>query len=195
MGREEIHHRQVDVRFYRRDDGLYEVEGRLVDTKSHAFRRQLASEDTPAGVPLHDITVMLVIDEELLVHDALATMQATPFDICRGAVHTLAPLKGLRIGAGWTKRVRELLGGAASCTHIVELLGPLATTAMQGLAPQRLARINEPDSEPQRRAKVDSCFAYAAEGDVVATLWPHLWRSPNAGPAGAPRSSTRSRRS
>jgi hypothetical protein len=176
VSREEIHHRQIDVRFYRRDDGLYEVEGRLVDTKSHAFRRQLANEDTQPGAPVHDITVVLVIDADLLVHDAKATMRATPFGICRDAEHTLAPLKGLRIASGWTRRVRDLLGGVASCTHIMELMGPLATTSMQGLAPQRLARINDPDGESQRRAKVDSCFAYAAEREVVAVLWPHLHR-------------------
>jgi hypothetical protein len=109
-------------------------------------------------------------------------MRATPFVTCRAAVGSLAPLKGLRIAAGWTKRVRELLGGAASCTHIVELLGPMATTAMQGLAPQRLARINEPDSEQQRRAKVNSCLAYAAEREVVAVLWPHLHRPARQSP-------------
>jgi hypothetical protein len=174
--REEIHHRQVDLRFFRRSDGLYEVEGRLVDTKSHAFRRQLGGEDMPPGVPLHDIVVRLVIDEAMVVHDAHAVMQATPFEVCRGAVDTLAPLKGLKIGAGWNKQVRDLLGGAASCTHIVELLGPMATTAFQGFAPQRLARINDPANEKQRAAKVDSCYAYAAEREVVAQLWPHLHR-------------------
>ncbi len=127
--REELHHRQLDLRFYRRSDGLFEIEGHLMDTKNHPFQRQLAPGATPAGVPLHDIVVRLVIDESLLVHDALATMRATPFRTCLGAVNTLAPLKGLRIGAGWSKRVRELLGKAASCTHIVELLGPMATTA------------------------------------------------------------------
>jgi hypothetical protein len=127
-------------------------------------------------VPLHDITVLLVIADDLLVHDARATMHATPFSICQGAVDTLSPLKGLRIGSGWTRRVRELLGGRASCTHIMELMGPLATTAMQGLAPQRLARINDPDDESHRRSKVDSCYAYAAEREVVARLWPHLHR-------------------
>ena len=52
----------------------------------------------------------------------------------------------------------------------------MATTAMQGLAPQRIARVNEPGNEEQRRAKVDSCYAYAAEREVVARLWPHLHR-------------------
>lgn len=174
--REELHRRQLDLRFYRRRDGLYEVEGRLIDTKSHPFRRQLAEADTPPGVPVHDITVRLVVDDALLVHEATAAMRATPFGVCRGAQDTLAPLKGLRIGAGWNRKVRELLGGAASCTHIGEMLGAMATTAMQGLAPQRIARVNEPGNEEQRRAKVDSCYAYAAEREVVARLWPHLHR-------------------
>ena len=174
--REELHHRQIDLRFYRRSDGLHEVEGHLVDRKRHPFRRLLAEHDTPSGAPLHDITVRLVVDDSLLVHDATAEMKATPFQLCRGAEDTLAPLKDLRIGAGWNKRVRELLGGVASCTHIVELLGPMATTAIQGLAPQRMARINDATSEAQRQAKVDSCFSYSAEREVVATLWPHLRR-------------------
>lgn len=180
--REEIHHRAIDVRFYRRSDGLHEVEGRLVDTKSHPFRRQLAPEATPPGVPIHDMVVRLVIDESLRVHDAQALMQATPFGTCQGAAGTLSVLKGLTIGAGWNRKVRELLGGAASCTHIAELLGPMATTAMQGLAPQRIARINEPASEAQRVAKVDSCYAYAAEREVVARLWPHLSRPAKQAP-------------
>jgi Protein of unknown function (DUF2889) len=134
--REELHHRAIDLRFFGRNDGLFEVEGRLIDTKSHAFRRMLAETDTPPGQRLHDITVRLVLDSELQVHSANAEMRATPFHICPGATGTLQPLVGLRIGSGWNKRVRELLGGAASCTHIVELLGPMATTVLQGLAPR-----------------------------------------------------------
>ncbi|KQP23333.1 DUF2889 domain-containing protein [Pseudorhodoferax sp. Leaf267] len=176
MKREELHHRQIDLRFYRRGDGHYEVVGRLLDTKSHPFRRQLAAGDTPPGTPIHDIAVHLVIDEDMLVHDAFASMEATPFTVCPGATGTLAPLKGLSLRNGWNRQVRELLGGAASCTHIVELLGPMATTAFQGLAPKRLAEINLPGSEAQRLAKVDSCYAYAGEREVVAQLWPHLHR-------------------
>lgn len=43
----EHHHRQIDLRFYHREDGLYEVEGRLVDRKTVAFRRQLSEVDSP----------------------------------------------------------------------------------------------------------------------------------------------------
>lgn len=176
--REELHQRRITLAFYRRSDGLYEVEGRLVDTKAHAFRRQLADTDSPPGAALHDILVRLVVDDTLLVHGAAATMTTTPFGVCVGAEQTLSPLVGMRMGAGWNKRVREKLGGAASCTHIVELLGPMATTVQQGLAPQRMALLNDPaQGEALRRSKVDSCFAYAAKREVVARLWPQLHRS------------------
>jgi crotonobetainyl-CoA:carnitine CoA-transferase CaiB-like acyl-CoA transferase len=169
--RKELHHRQIDLRFYQRSDGLYEVEGRLLDRKTQAFRRVLHDRDTPAGTALHDITVRLVIDGQMLVHDASASLAATPFELCREAANTLAPLKGLRIGGGWNKRIRELLGGAASCTHIVELLGPMATTAYQGLAPQRLARLTADDADAHR-SKIDSCYSYGRDREVVARLWP-----------------------
>lgn len=181
MEREELHHRQIDLRFYKRGDGLYEVVGRLLDTKSHPFRRRLAEADTPPGTPIHDIAVHLVVDDQMMVHDAFASMDATPFSICPGATGTLAPLKGLSMRKGWNRQVRDLLGGAASCTHIVELLGPMATTAFQGLAPLRLAETERADGEAQRQAKVDSCYAYAAQREVVARLWPHLHRPDRAG--------------
>lgn len=181
VAREELHHRQIDLRFYQRSDGLFEVVGRLVDTKSEPIRLQLAEADTPPGTPIHDISVSLVVDEDLLVHDAWASMDSTPFSICPGATLTLAPLKGLSMTRGWNREVRRLLGGAASCTHIVELMGPMATTAFQGLAPRRLARINDVGNEASRLARVDSCFAYAGHREVVARLWPDLHRPRDAG--------------
>ncbi|CAM4066491.1 DUF2889 domain-containing protein [Bordetella muralis] len=174
--REELHHRDVDLRFYRRSDGLFEVEGRLVDTKTHPFRRLLAEEDAPPGHHLHDITVRLVLDAELRVHAADARMSATPFSICPGAATALQALVGLSIGAGWNKRVRELLRGVASCTHIVELLGPMATTVLQGIAPLRLASTDDPEDDAQRRFRVDSCYAFAAEREVVVRLLPRRQR-------------------
>lgn len=175
--REEVHLRRIALRFYRRRDGLYEIEGNLVDTKSHPFRVRLAEADTAPGVPVHDILVRLVIDADMVVHDAQASMPATPFAVCSGARDTLQPLIGLRIGAGWNRRVRELLAGAASCTHIMELLGPMATTAFQGLAPERMDSLNQPGNEAARAGKVNSCYAYSEEREVVARLWPELHKA------------------
>jgi hypothetical protein len=175
----EDHHRQLDLRFYRRTDGLFEVRGRMTDQKAQPFRRQLADQDTPAGALLHDISVRLVFDRSMRVLAAAASMHATPFVTCTGAEETVAPLVGLTIGAGWNRKVAEVLGGPASCTHIRELLGPMATTALQGLAPDRMARFDGDSAAAHcsRQQKVDSCFAYSSHGEVVAKLWPYLHKT------------------
>ncbi len=174
--REEIHRRQLDLRFFCRSDGLYEVEGSLLDTKSTDFERPLAQAPTPAGTPVHDMTLRLVLDANLQVVDVAAYMRTTPFAVCTGATQTFGVLKGLRIGPGWNAKVRELLRGNATCTHLRELLAPMATTALQGTAQARIARMKDPGHAFEHEAKVDSCYAYAANRDVVARLWPHLHR-------------------
>jgi hypothetical protein len=172
--RGKIHDRHIHLEVFQRQDGLYDVEGRVLDTKPHAFRRLMQAQDTPAGTPLHDISVRLVIDEDLVVHDLAASSDSTPYPVCREATATLAPLKGMRIGAGWNRRVREVLGGAASCTHIAELMGPLATAAIQGLTPRRRQTRPEPVDATGRPTKIDSCYAYASHQPVVKFMWPRF---------------------
>ena len=174
--REELHHRKIDLRFYKRSDGLYEVVGKMMDTKSHPFKLQLRDEPLPAGTAIHLMVLTLVVDEYLTVKDIKAEMKATPFGVCLGAQNTLSGVIGLQIGPGWTKKIKDLLGGSASCTHLMELLGPMATTAFQGMAPQRLQAVDRPENEHMRVGKVNSCYAYAEHREVIAQLWPELYR-------------------
>ena len=174
--REELHHRKIDLRFYSRSDGLYEVVAELLDTKSHPFKLQLRDEPLPAGAPVHHMVMTMVVDEDLVVKDINAQMKATPFGVCLGAQGTLSGVIGLQIGSGWTKKIKDLLGGSASCTHLMELLGPMATTAFQGIAPKRLQAVEKPENEHMRVVKVNSCYAYAEHREVIAALWPELHR-------------------
>jgi hypothetical protein len=174
--REELHRRSIDLRFYSRSDGLYEVVAHLSDTKTHPFHLQLRDTPIAAHTPIHDMIMTLVVDEDLVVKDIKAQMKATPFGVCLGAQRTLAGVIGLKIGPGWSRKIKDLLSGSASCTHLMELLGPIATTAFQGIAPKRLAEVNNPMNEQMRVVKVNSCYAYAEHRDVVAQLWPSLYK-------------------
>ena len=178
--REELHHRQIDLRFYKRSDGLYEVVANLTDTKSHTFKLQLRDEPVSPGTPIHHMIMTMVVDESLTVKDIKAEMKATPFGVCLGAQSTLSGIIGLQIGPGWTKKTKALLGGSASCTHLMELLGPMATTAFQGIAPKRLQEIDRPENEGMRVGKVNSCYAYAEHREVIARLWPELYKPKTA---------------
>jgi hypothetical protein len=174
--REELHHRKIDLRFYSRSDGLYEVVGEMMDTKSHEFKLQLRDQPLAPQTPIHHMVLTLVVDEYLIVKDIKAQMKATPFGVCLEAQNTLSGVIGLQIGPGWTKKTKELLGGSASCTHLMELLGPMATTAFQGMAPKRMQAVDRPENEHMRVGKVNSCYAYAEHREVIAQLWPELYR-------------------
>ena len=168
--RDELHLRRIELRGYRRRDGLYDIEARMVDTKTDELR--LADGTlVPRGQALHDMSVRMVVDEALTVVDIVASTDASPFGICREATDTLKTMKGLRIAHGWSQAVRERLSGRRGCTHLTELLGPLATVAFQTLSQVRQAKPTAVDANG-RPLKIDSCYAYASDREVVKRLWP-----------------------
>jgi len=169
--RDALHLRRIEIHGYRRHDGLYEVEARITDTKSTTLTLKHSGRALPAGEPLHDMSLRLVFDEDLLLHDVIAVTDAAPHAICPEAAAAVASLKGERIGPGFNRRVRERLGGALGCTHIAELLGPAATTAFQTLSPVRIAGPDALDATG-RPAKIDSCYAYGRSREVVRLQWP-----------------------
>jgi Protein of unknown function (DUF2889) len=174
--REELHLRRVELRGYRRHDALYEIDARITDTKSQPLTLERGAV-LPPGAPLHDMWIRLVFDEDLMVHDAIAVTDAAPFGICREAVDSLAQLKGMRIGAGWTAAVKQRLAGAVGCTHLTELLIPLGTTAFQTLTQVRSARPVTLNAQG-RPAKIDSCYAYGSQREVVKRRWPEHYDGP-----------------
>ena len=142
----------------------------MVDTKTH----DLALADgriVPAGETVHDMSIRLVVDEDLDVIDIVASTDASPFNVCPEATETLQSLKGLRIGAGWSMALRQRLAGRKGCTHLTELLSPLATVAFQTLSAVRQGKPTPVDADGKPR-KIDSCYAYASDRDVVHRLWP-----------------------
>lgn len=169
-GRTELHLRRIEMRGFRRDDGLFEIEGRVTDTKSHPLPLPDRAE-VPAGEPIHDMWVRLVLDEDLVVRDIVAASDVTPYAECAGADAAMTSLVGARIRAGWAMLVKERLGGAKGCTHLMELLLPMATCAYQTVAPMRMSRpaILDARGEP---VKIDSCFAYARHRGLVKKRWP-----------------------
>jgi hypothetical protein len=71
--------------------------------------------------------------------------------------------------------VRKLLGGVKSCTHLMEVLTPLATTAYQAMATGQ-PRPAPPDG--RRPPRIDSCWAYSSQREVVARFWPDFYDGP-----------------
>ena len=174
--REELHFRRIDMRGYRRSDGLFEVEGRVTDRKPDDYVPAGFGKTVPAGTPVHDMGVRLVFDEHLVVRDVASFMDATPFPVCLGGGGALRAMVGVRMGSGWNREVRSRLAGAQSCTHLMELLIPMATTAVQSMA---VLRNTEPEryNAEGRPLQIDSCYAFGAGRDIVQRRWPDFYQS------------------
>jgi len=175
--REEMHFRRIDMRGYRRSDGLYEVEGRVTDRKPHDFTSPNGFKCVPAGDAIHDMGVVLVFDESMTVRAVRAFTGSAPYDSCFEAPATLQVLVGLRLASGWGAEVRKHLSGAACCSHLKEILVPIATVAYQTLT---MLRSSRPDilNAQGVPVKIDSCYAYARNRDVVRRKWPAYYTGP-----------------
>lgn len=171
LTREELHFRRIDMRGWKRSDGMFEVEGRVTDRKPHAFKVPNGPKVILANEPIHDMGVKLVFDQSMLVHDVIAFTNAAPYIDCYDAGISLQALKGMRIASGWSAEVIRRLGGSHSCTHLMQLLIPMGTTAFQTLTMLRMEQPDVLDAEG-KPVKIDSCYAYAADRNVVMHKWP-----------------------
>lgn len=168
------HTREVVCRGYEREDGLWEIEGSLLDTKTYPFHT-VHRGHIPAGEGIHRMTLCLTVDNDLLIRDARALTEQSPYRVCREVNAAYDALVGLRIGPGFTRRVKEMFAGVKGCTHLTELLGPVATTAFQTIWPllaERREAAGQGMSGEEKPPLVDGCHALSRDGEIVAMRWP-----------------------
>jgi len=175
LSRAELHFRRIDMRGFQRSDGLFEVEGRVTDSKTQEFVHPKPGRTVPAGEHIHDMGVRLVFDENMVVHDVQTFTDRAPYAACSEGGRALQSIRGLRMAGGWSREVRSRLRGARSCTHLMEILIPMATVAYQSLG---FLRVTQPEKldEKGRPLQIDSCYAYAGDGAVVLHRWPRFYR-------------------
>jgi hypothetical protein len=163
--REPLHLRRITLNGYKRSDGLFDIEGHLIDTKSIPLN--VGGAPRPAGEAVHSMWLRITVDATLTIVDADAATDAMPYvGVCDSITPTYKQLIGLAIRPGFTNKVRELFGGIEGCTHITELIGSLATTAFQTMAGQR----NLPSD--QKPYQMDRCHALRSDGPVAAKFYP-----------------------
>lgn len=181
--RQHLHTRSIECAGYLREDGLWDIEAHLRDTKAYPFENAWRGTMHP-GDPVHDMWLRLTMDDDFTIHEAEAVMDGHPFPICPGATPNYKRLVGERIGAGWNRRVRELLGGTDGCTHLREMAGTLATVAFQTIRPykrhetQQRLEPGQQDPTTKRPAQLNSCYAYDSRREVVQQWMPEFYTGP-----------------
>ncbi|MEO7403575.1 MAG: DUF2889 domain-containing protein, partial [Burkholderiales bacterium] len=77
-------------------------------------------------------------------------------------------LAGLNLLQGFRKRVIELFGGVAGCTHLTELLALFPTAAMQ-------ASFRKPRGDHVKPFQLDHCHALKTDGEPVERYYPRWY--------------------
>lgn len=171
--RNEMHQRAYDFRGFQRADGLWDIEGTLADTKSYPFTNNYRGEIKP-GEALHGMALRVTIDEDFEVVDIEASIDDSPFSICPAVAPNFKRMIGVRIGAGWRREIRTRVGGVQGCTHLVEMLGALATVAYQTLYPVR-AKNRKEEPRKDKPGLINSCHAFDSAGEIVKEAWPDYY--------------------
>ena len=177
MPRKLVHTRQIECKGYEREDGLWDIEAHLVDTKAFDHKRRDGVRERRAGEPVHDMWLRLTIDLDMVVHDVEALTDAGPYPNCGEITPNFKKLIGVKIGAGWRREIAARVGGALGCTHLVELLGPLGTTAFQATGRAREAH-NAGKPSTRKPYQIGSCHIYKEDSPAVLERWPKFYKAP-----------------
>ncbi|MEM7252250.1 MAG: DUF2889 domain-containing protein [Pseudomonadota bacterium] len=171
IDRELIHTRRIEISAHRRQDGLYDIEGHLVDVKP--FRYPMVDQTREANEPVHDMWLRLTIDDELAIHDVDAGMDVGAHDICHEVTPNFRALIGLQIGPGWNRAIRERLGGGHGFTHLNEMLAQMATTAFQATYAEReMAALAAREPLPLADGVMNACYTYRPNSRYVQRYFP-----------------------
>lgn len=198
--REHLHSRTVTCQGFLRQDGLWDIEGRIVDVKTYPFENEWRGKVAP-GTPVHEMWIRLTIDDRMEIKEVAAATDHSPFRICPDILPNFQRLIGVRIGHGFTREVRSRLGGRQGCTHIVEMLQQVATVAFQTTVSERARALRKqqkaaaaapaeatadpaqakPAEKPKRPPIViDTCHAWASDGPLVQRYLPDYFTGDKA---------------
>ena len=169
------HRRNIDVQIYSRGGGLWEVDAHITDVRSRDT--QMSFGVLPAGQPIHDMLLRLVVDERFNILEAGAQTTAMPYrGECDSYGDLYSRLVGLNLMKGFRHAVKERLGGVQGCTHITELGQVLPTAVVQAFAGVVLDTRGERDGS-QQPFQIDRCHALRSDGEVVRHIYPRWYRA------------------
>lgn len=188
--REKLHERRYAFDGFLRADGLFDIEGRMTDTKTYDFPNDYHGT-IGAGDPFHDMRIRLTLDRDFIIQEIAVVTAASPYAICPAITPAFQVLKGARVGPGWSKVLRQHFSGAHGCTHHVEMLRAMGTVAFQTIYGEREKRKresgiggsdgppaddgNDPQGPRRKPGFLDTCHALASSSEIVRRYWPEFF--------------------
>jgi hypothetical protein len=180
VARRHLHTRAVTYRGFLREDGLWDIEGELVDSKT--YETEMGERgDMPPGTPVHGMSIRVTVDDRMVIRDIATSMDHRPYGECLRGEDPMRQMIGVAMGPGWRQAIEKALGGIRGCTHLRELLFNMATAGYQTVPSYRehLQRTKLHTGEPQQPREqppyhLGRCITWDFDGPVVATRYPQF---------------------
>jgi len=177
MAADKAHERTITIATYPAGDDKVIVEGRLVDRRLKDYYL-VTGEKRPAGDIHHMIIRLLVEIAGFTIEDVEVELAAVPRDECNDVLETLDVIKGEKITKGFSDRMKSLLGGTKSCTHLLTLLIAMGPAALQGVFSSRAQKPMEMASfisDPGRarffmKTLLNTCLVWREDGPAMKRL-------------------------
>ena len=175
--RQALHRRNITCEGFQRDDGLWDIEAHMVDTRDYELHLE-TNAHLPPGAALHEMWLRVTMSTNGTIEAVAVAMDATPYQVCANIESSYQQLVGLVIGPGWRKRLRQKVAGTQGCTHLTELLGTIATVAFQTIAPKmsKEAAVDPTKLPPH----LNACHALKLTGETVKQNYPKWYRPESA---------------
>lgn len=136
---------------------------------------------------VHSLTARFVVSYPgFIIREATGDITAMPYPgFCQGSLAALEGLIGERIGRGFRRRAGEVVGGAASCSHLHTLVTNMAACAFQmnyvaaKEKPEAAAAMREARDDARLRREMvlgwmpqlrNSCFVFSEAADPLFQL-------------------------
>lgn len=177
--RTHLHDRRTVFRGYRREDGLWDIEAELHDSKRQPFLVRGEALRQP-GEAIHGMAIRVTVDDFTTVHAIEVAMDDVPHPLCPEAAAAMQRMVGCNMARGWRRAIDEHLGGVQGCAHLRELLFNMATAAFQTMVELVLTR---PDNSTRPPPFLGKCKTWDFDGPTVQRIYPMFFQRRHEQPA------------
>ena len=172
-GKPKIHTRDIKLATYSHTDSRVIVHGILKDER-YIKIFDITGNILGPGI-IHHLDVKLLIRQDpLIIEDAQAQMIKVPMSECCSTLDTIEKLKGLEIKSGFSKTIRDIMGGKKGCTHLCQLIIVMSQEIVHGwLTHKRNDKSPVPkdlDSFDEKKFIIDSCRMWTNNGPKIKKL-------------------------
>ena len=168
-----IHTRDIRLATYPHTDSSVIIHGVLKDQR-YIRVFDITGAVMEPGIIHHMDVKLLIRSDPLRIETAEAKMIHVPMSECSTTLDTIEKLKGLEIKSGFSKNIRDIMGGKKGCTHLCQLIIVMGQEIVHGwLTQKRKDKSPVPkdlDSLSEKKFLIDSCRLWTRQGAKIKSL-------------------------